>query len=103
MNWHEMTAATAAEAVANGIALLDVHGPEDWRSRIDIELVAFPSLTLCPLGQIYGSFGPGLKALRERIDADYDAVHFGFIHRDWSAAELALEWQTALSRSEATP
>lgn len=112
MSVADRTADTVEEAVANGIALLDAHGPPGWRDRITIDLISFPSPTLCPLGQVYGQFGVGITALRTAADAMLSSGDFGFMHREphwfadaedrpdgeWSCAELALAWQTALTQ-----
>ena len=69
MSVADRTADTVEEAVANGIALLDAHGPPGWRDRITLDLISFPANAelggVAPevirnLGILYG---PGLALL----------------------------------------
>jgi hypothetical protein len=48
--------------VARGMALLDAHCP-DWSWRVNVDQLDLFSCKRCVLGQLYGDFGKGLKAL----------------------------------------
>lgn len=47
------------EAVSKGIALLDMYGPSDWRSRVDLSILSMDSPYSCILGQIYSGMEGG--------------------------------------------
>ena len=70
--------AQARELVAKGVALLDEHGPEDWRTRINRELLDINSWTNCILGQVYGECGEGWTALSRASEEALYLCDFGF-------------------------
>jgi hypothetical protein len=43
----------ADEAVVNGIAWLDLNGPENWRDLINLEWLDIDRLSQCVLGQVF--------------------------------------------------
>ncbi len=51
------------EAASRGAALLDERNPGWWR-RIDLDKLNVRSIHCCPLGQVYGRYGPGIDALK---------------------------------------
>ncbi len=51
-----------AEAVQRGVALLDEKRP-DWWKEVDPDRLSMGSPWSCTLGQLYGSYGTGLKEL----------------------------------------
>jgi hypothetical protein len=54
-------------------AVLDEHGPKDWRSQVDPQTLDFDSTEDCTLGQLYGSYHVGLEVLRAKgVEANYD-------------------------------
>lgn len=79
--------------VKAGIALLDEHGPEDWRERVNLETLSFPSLRLCPLGQVYRDFTLGVAALKLDKDAQWAS---GFVARNDKYPYLTREWKRQL-------
>lgn len=68
----------ADELVGIGAHMLDLHfdGPQ-WRRNIDTARLDISDLELCVLGQLFGSYGEGLEALRLRV-----GVHTGFSSPD---------------------
>lgn len=63
------------EQVARGMALLDAHGPADWRERIDLDRLTFKSSTDCVLGQVYGDMDLGLDELAGLLMAEDVSVY----------------------------
>ena len=53
----------AAERVARGAALLDAHVP-GWAARVTLTLLDMSDPFTDVLGQLYGQYGAGLRALR---------------------------------------
>lgn len=71
----------AVEAVTAAIALLDKHGPENWRDRIDLTRLNMWSWRDCILGQVYedetpdgheGAWSWALDHLRDLVGASTD-------------------------------
>lgn len=82
-------------AVQRGVALLDAKGPPGWRDRIDLDTLDIGSLTLCVLGQVYGHYYKGLRALGD----DANPYHLGFATEGllaWRA--LTQAWREALAQ-----
>jgi hypothetical protein len=57
-----------------GAALLDEHNP-GWREKLQ-RLIYFPDSFDCPLGQLYGSYGAGVRALRPLLDNSTDLANW---------------------------
>lgn len=92
----------AAQAVAKGVELLDREvdfsaSLTNWRSKIDLDSLVMSDVNWCVLGQIYGSYDNGLRALglSERMSREH-----GFITDDAFGSgdfvELTREWKNAL-------
>lgn len=64
------------EAVSKGIALLDEHGPSDWRLKVDLSILDMDNMQYCILGQVYRGFPVGLHILAEK--ANFSVREFGF-------------------------
>lgn len=66
-----------AQRVASGIALLDAHGPADWRLDVDLSTLNMASTSHCVLGQVYGSFDRGYDdlVLEGGLDSDLPRDH----------------------------
>ncbi|GAA2321293.1 hypothetical protein GCM10010149_87880 [Nonomuraea roseoviolacea subsp. roseoviolacea] len=69
--------APAAERVAAGAALLDKNLP-GWAARIDTETFSLASLYKCILGQLFGFYDTGMRAIGWSWDDDVMAQRFGF-------------------------
>jgi hypothetical protein len=54
---------TAKKVVAVGGAFLDTMRDDDWRSEIDTHNLSLASTTRCIVGQLYGEYDDGLRAL----------------------------------------
>jgi len=91
--------ANTADRVRAGIALLDEHGPKDWRARVNVNTLSFPNTEDCPLGQIYGSFGIGLLQMKEKgvTFGPSGSFEAGFMaSSDRGYAALTQEWRRQL-------
>ena len=83
--------------VASGIALLDDHGPQNWRSRINPDTINIRDVRHCTLGQVYGHYDDGIRHL-QLWGSGYQ---YGFSTSDedpsstW--AELNVAWREALA------
>jgi hypothetical protein len=73
---------TITERVSAGAAALDEVRPA-WRSGIDPDALDVTSLWTCPLGQTFGTFGQGVKALLD-LGEDDSIVTDGIA--DWAVA-----------------
>jgi hypothetical protein len=80
--------AAESKMVLAAAEVLDEKGPEDWRERIDPSTLEVASCSECVLGQIFGGYHLGLKAL------DIGPHHYrmrafsGITHRAMTAAWL---------------
>ena len=87
--------------VDRGIALLDKHGPKDWRKKIDCDLLNLESCHNCVLGQLFGDYGDGLLTLQTRVNygshtvIDIYGAAYGF-STVYSYEELTSQWRTVL-------
>ena len=89
--------------VAAGIALLDQHGPPDWRKQIDLNKLHIALPTFCVLGQLYGHYEEGMGALERKVGGKFiDPHEYGFYaweglltHANYGALDAA--WQEALA------
>ncbi len=66
---------TIAERVARGTVLLDQKMGSSWRKKIT-EPVRINSLSACVLGQVYGDWGDGCRALG--LDLGFECTEYGF-------------------------
>lgn len=68
-----------AKRAARGAALLDRKGPADWRTTVDPRTLQQSSMYGCVLGQVYGDYSAGLRALGlVKPDGDiYDLTGYG--------------------------
>jgi len=78
-----------------GIALLDEHGPADWRERINPYTLDIQSGHNCVLGQLYGVYSRGADALGFDIE---DGGDYGFATR-FNYRMLNKRWKEELARS----
>jgi hypothetical protein len=74
--------------VNRGIAVLDKHGPANWRSMVEPDSLNVGSCSFCPLGQIYGSYQEGINRL-----GIGDPVHYGFHDPDCNWNKLTNIWK----------
>lgn len=64
------------ERVLRGAAALDLHGPSDWRDRVDVSVLDVAHSELCVLGQVFGDYwSTASVSFRERA-----GVHVGNVH-----------------------
>lgn len=87
---------SVADRVNEGIIELDTHVP-DWRSKVNSGILLMDSHKDCILGQIYGSYFSGVKALDL---TDETVIVYGFETEDYSEEgyeELSKEWQRRLT------
>jgi hypothetical protein len=88
---------TADQAVANGVAFLDEHGPDGWRDKINLETLCISSSQNCPLGQVYGGFFVGWPKVRKALGHEPEAYTLGFdVHTDIDNEEMLQAWRDAL-------
>lgn len=92
---------TVEQAVQNGIELLDIAGPVDWRENIDLNELFMNSAYDCILGQLYGSYwqAPFVSSAKRIYGAQYGfhyALDFdeGFV--DYTCQDLDDEWRRQL-------
>ena len=89
---------TIGERVAAGVKLLDKKSP-GWRERVSVNDLSVRSTYNCVLGQAFGHYGRGLKALG--LDYISSGRPYGFYAEDnedleeWKALDLA--WRVALA------
>lgn len=97
------------ECVKRGTELIDQHGPQDWRNKINSGELDMVSSQRCVLGQLYGSLGQGLEALKFKIEGAYigDSVWSSVCHHGFSiederhlVPELSFPVLTRLWREE---
>lgn len=84
--------------VVAGIELLDEMGPADWRDTIDVKRLNIELADRCVLGQLYGSYLGGLRALGFCGLGTMNSSAYGFstnISADYP--RLNREWKLALS------
>lgn len=60
----ENKAPLVSKRVKRGAEMLDEYGPEKWWDKIDVDTLSIMCPANCVLGQVYGSYGRGLKKLR---------------------------------------
>ena len=85
-----------AEDVAQGGALLDVAVP-GWARRIDTQRLKLASCADCILGQLYGSFDAGCRALARFDEPIGMADRNGFAsYRTGAYDDLQAEWLKAI-------
>jgi hypothetical protein len=96
---------TLAEYVQAGVRLLDEKQP-DWRSKVNVGSFSVVHRDLCVLGQVFGWYGTGLKALGlsrrgEWTDDDLGAP-YGFSIAGWGSnaewEELQTLWEQELQQ-----
>lgn len=97
-----------AEAVSRGIALLNAYGPENWLAKIDPQDLNLQASSQCVLGQVYGEFNNGVKALEVELGTDLYAAAYGFEQAILNNGEdqtpdAILEQQLADAAREAYP
>jgi hypothetical protein len=51
------------ERLRLAVTALDARGPADWRSRVDVDRLDLDSVVDCVLGQVFGGYATGLRAL----------------------------------------
>lgn len=59
---HTLDNLSHADAVANGVAVLDAHDPQ-WREHIDPVSLNIASHSDCILGQVFGDYSTGMSIL----------------------------------------
>ena len=56
--------------VDNGMRVLSNHLPEDWRDRIDCDKLDVGDVKNCPLGQLFGGYFGGTRALQFDLESE---------------------------------
>lgn len=111
---------TDEERVRRGIALLDEHGPEDWRTKLT-EPLNLNDTWHCVLGQVYGSYWRAIESggpLQFLLQGGIKTPGYGFSlyyeEDDWRCpratpamserrlAELTAEWNRQLNLTPTT-
>lgn len=87
-------------SVQHGIALLDRSGPANWRAHINMVTLNLNSRIMCVLGQLYGHYDSGLRALNL---SRHGAAEYGFccdMDTVYTCVcnELAAIWREALTQ-----
>lgn len=102
---------TVAQQVSRGIALLDAKGPKKWRERISLRALNINDPKWCILGQLYGKFFRGLRALG-LVDERYkygfsnvwdiadESYKYGFSSEWCNVHDLETEWKRRLTWPE---
>lgn len=67
-----MSVATAKARVLAGAAVLDAHGPTDWRSKVSLDRLDMSSSDNCILGQVFADYWNGRVALSKAIGVEND-------------------------------
>lgn len=70
--------ATVEERVASGVYMLDIFSP-DWRKKIDLARLDIRSCRDCVLGQVFGEYEDGMRALG-LWNAEEDKVTHPMVH-----------------------
>lgn len=70
--------APAKERVQNGVAFLDIMVP-DWRERINVKWLNISTIHQCVLGQLYGDYFEGKRALDLYKPHTPNADDLGFV------------------------
>jgi hypothetical protein len=82
--------------IERGAALLDEHAPV-WPTKINLDTLNLSDCTYCVLGQVYGDYEDGLRALDG--EAETSPERFGFEARgDEEYASLTAKWILYLAR-----
>jgi hypothetical protein len=82
--------------VERGAALLDAQSP-GWEKKIDPGTLDISSIDNCVLGQVYGSYGNGLRVL----GGEKETVPIGFsINHGFACTEDAYEWVRLIDKRE---
>jgi hypothetical protein len=94
--------ATIKQRVMAGAAFLDERKP-GWERKIDVERLRLEDCRACVLGQLYGSFGAGLRAL----DLHWpDPEKLGFykagLPTDSNYRRLTAAWRALISERRAS-
>lgn len=88
---------TMLEDIARGVELLDETVP-GWDSRIDVETLNIASPVKCVLGQLFGGYGDGLRALSGPMTrADVVGIRYGFMPRSSVITSVDDGWPAALA------
>lgn len=78
------------ERIKRGVAALDELKGIEWPRRINLTRLYLGSCTRCVLGQLFGEFETGVKALNK---PDFDADELGFDRQYEGYQELTEAWQ----------
>lgn len=81
------------DEIKAGMALLDEKAP-GWREKIDLEELDLGECHACILGQVFGHYNAGKRALAE---ADNEPVRYGFDCHPTNYDLLTQAWKEALS------
>jgi hypothetical protein len=83
-----------SEKVANGVRILNQSGPAEWWDDIDLDNFSIASFERCVLGQLYGDFEKGCKAIFGEWDdeATSHAARCGFNYPETDSRALTEEW-----------
>lgn len=89
-----------------GWALLEAHGPDGWKERLNPGVLDVNSVFHCPLAQVYGGYTHGARTLflaAGLISGEEDrigdlAVSHGFESRTMSYDELTEEWRGLIAQ-----
>ncbi len=86
------------DAARRGAQLLDARGPSDWRIRINLPALTMDDVVWCVLGQLYGTYRDGMRALD--IERGM-SQHYGFNITDEKMLVLREAWVELLTQSGA--
>ena len=87
---------------SDGADLLDVHGPDGWRDKIDLSALDMKDVRFCVLGQVYGTYYIGLNDLNLNDDATPDYgfnLPFPALIREEEWRMLTEAWRQVLSKA----
>lgn len=79
----DVRAVACRVALRDAVVVLDARGPVAWRGRVSVARLDMRSGADCLLGQLYGDYGSGLRAL---YGDDLDELYG---HRENAVASLA--------------
>lgn len=65
-------------AVQAGIAWLDEHGPEDWRSLVNVRILDINSTQYCVLGQVFAKYANNPEHTRTGYWGDPEMYYSGY-------------------------
>lgn len=86
------TTPSMAERVRAGVQLLDACNSPDWRDRINIVRLDLSDVSMCVLGQVYGSYGLGVRRLHLEATDEFAYGFHAQVPRRGSSIPSARIW-----------